>query len=837
MWQFFTERGKKVVQLAHKEALRLGHDVIGTEHILLGLVAEGEGVAAQVLAAFGVGTEEITQRVEQIVGRGEPKNKPVDLPLSPRAKRVLDLAMREARNMGVNYVGTEHILLGLISEGEGIAAQVLLSLDLDLQKVRAEVQSVLSGGEHGNDVDRESRDAAQKAGNRSRTPTLDQLGIVLTDMAASGELDPVIGRNREIQRVIQVLSRRKKNNPVLIGDPGVGKTAIVEGLAQKVVEGDVPEILKGKRVVQLNVGNLVAGTKYRGEFEERMRKLVKELRDCRDVILFIDEIHTIVGAGGAEGAVDAANILKPSLARGEFQVIGATTLEEYRKHIEKDAALERRFQPVMVDEPNVEDSIRILEGLRDRYEVHHRAKISDDALVAAARLSERYITERFLPDKAIDLIDEAAARARLKTMELPEDIKMMEKDLEALRKEKEAAVTAQEFEKAAGFRDKERRLSEEIEKSRNEWQKRRNNEEPIVDSEQIAQIVAEWTGIPVVQLTEEESSRLLRMEEEIHKRMVDQEEAVNAVARSIRRARSGLKDPKRPIGSFLFLGPTGVGKTELARSLAEFLFGGEDAMVRFDMSEYMERHEVAKLIGAPPGYVGYEEGGKLTEALRRRPYSVVLFDEIEKAHPDVFNILLQILEDGRLTDGQGHTVDFRNSVVIMTSNVGAQDLMKSRSLGFTAAEGADVDLEKMKSSIMEAVRKTFRPEFINMVDDIIIFKPLGKEELLKILDIMLDEVSKRLEEQGITIDVPAETREKLLIKGYEPKFGARPLRRTLQKTIEDPLADLLLEGKVERNSVIRVNVEGDKFSFKTVKKRKDAGQSGKTVANTGKTEG
>jgi len=837
MWQFFTERGKKVVQLAHKEALRLGHDVIGTEHILLGLVAEGEGVAAQVLAAFGVGTEEITQRVEQIVGRGEPKNKPVDLPLSPRAKRVLDLAMREARNMGVNYVGTEHILLGLISEGEGIAAQVLLSLDLDLQKVRAEVQSVLSGGEHGNDVDRESRDAAQKAGNRSRTPTLDQLGIVLTDMAASGELDPVIGRNREIQRVIQVLSRRKKNNPVLIGDPGVGKTAIVEGLAQKVVEGDVPEILKGKRVVQLNVGNLVAGTKYRGEFEERMRKLVKELRDCRDVILFIDEIHTIVGAGGAEGAVDAANILKPSLARGEFQVIGATTLEEYRKHIEKDAALERRFQPVMVDEPNVEDSIRILEGLRDRYEVHHRAKISDDALVAAARLSERYITERFLPDKAIDLIDEAAARARLKTMELPEDIKMMERELEALRKEKEAAVTAQEFEKAAGFRDKERRLSEEIEKSRNEWQKRRNNEEPIVDSEQIAQIVAEWTGIPVVQLTEEESSRLLRMEEEIHKRMVDQEEAVNAVARSIRRARSGLKDPKRPIGSFLFLGPTGVGKTELARSLSEFLFGGEDAMVRFDMSEYMERHEVAKLIGAPPGYVGYEEGGKLTEALRRRPYSVVLFDEIEKAHPDVFNILLQILEDGRLTDGQGHTVDFRNSVVIMTSNVGAQDLMKSRSLGFTAVDGADVDLEKMKSSIMEAVRKTFRPEFINRVDDIIIFKPLGKEELLKILDIMLDEVSKRLEEQGITIDVPAETRQKLLIKGYDPKFGARPLRRTLQKTIEDPLADLLLEGKVERNSVIRVTVEGDNFSFKTVEKKKDVGQSGKTVANTEKTEG
>jgi ATP-dependent Clp protease ATP-binding subunit ClpC len=637
-------------------------------------------------------------------------------------------------------------------------------------------------------------------------------------MASSGELDPVIGRNKEIQRVIQVLSRRKKNNPVLIGDPGVGKTSIVEGLAQQVISGDVPEVLKGKRVVQLNVGNLVAGTKYRGEFEERMRKLVKELKDCRDVILFIDEIHTIVGAGGAEGAVDAANILKPSLARGEFQVIGATTLEEYRKHIEKDAALERRFQPVMVDEPGVEDSIRILEGLRDRYEAHHRAKITDGALSAAARLSERYITERFLPDKAIDLIDEAAARARLKTMELPEDIKIREKELEALRKEKEAAVTAQEFEKAASFRDKERRLSEEIEKSRQEWQKRRHNEEPVVDAEQIAEIVGEWTGIPVVQLTEEESSRLLRMEEEIHKRMVDQVEAVNAVARSIRRARSGLKDPKRPIGSFLFLGPTGVGKTELARSLAEFLFGSENSMVRFDMSEYMERHEVAKLIGAPPGYVGYEEGGKLTEALRRRPYSVILFDEIEKAHPDVFNILLQILEDGRLTDGQGHTVDFRNSVVIMTSNIGAQDLMKGRSLGFTTAEDIDVDLDKMKSSIMEAVRKTFRPEFINRVDDIIIFKPLGRDELLKILDIMLEEVGHRLEDQGITIDVPEKTRAKLLEIGYDPKFGARPLRRTLQKSIEDPLADLMLEGRIQKDSVVRVTVQNGEFFFETVGK-------------------
>lgn len=810
MWQFFTERGKKVIQLAHREALRLGHDVIGTEHILLGLVVEGEGVAAQVLQSAGVSIDELRALVEQMVGRGEQKNKPVDLPLSPRAKKVLDLAMREARNMAVNYVGTEHILLGLISEGEGIAAQVLNTLGLDPEKVRSEIASAMSAGDGtpGDTTERSQDDPLQKGGVRSKTPTLDQLGIALTEMAQRNELDPVIGRSKEIQRLIQILSRRTKNNPVLIGDPGVGKTAIVEGLAQKIIAGDIPEVLRGKRVVQLNVGNLVAGTKYRGEFEERMRKLVKELRECRDVILFIDEIHTIVGAGGAEGAVDAANILKPSLARGEFQVVGATTLEEYRKNIEKDAALERRFQPVMVEEPNVEDSIRILEGLRDRYEAHHRAKITDGALEAAARLSARYITERHLPDKAIDLIDEAAARARLRTMEAPEEIKDMERRLEALRKEKEAVVASQEFEKAASLRDDERKLVEEIDARRKEWQRLRNQEEPVVDAGQIAGIVSEWTGIPVLQLTEEESARLLRMEDEIHKRMVDQQEAVNAVSRAIRRARSGLKDPKRPIGSFLFLGPTGVGKTELARCLAEFLFGSEEAMARFDMSEYMERHEVSKLIGAPPGYVGFEEGGKLTEALRRRPYSVILFDEIEKAHPDIFNILLQILEDGRLTDGQGHTVDFRNSVVIMTSNVGARDVMKGQGLGFASPGGGESpDWDRARTSITDAVKKTFRPEFINRVDEMIVFRPLGREELLKVLGFMLQEVSRRLAEQGIHIEISDEAMNLLLEKGYDPRYGARPLRRAVQRMIEDRLADLMLEGRIHDQSRVMVSVQ------------------------------
>ncbi len=821
MWQFFTERGKKVVQLAHREALRMGHDVIGTEHILLGLLVEGEGVAAQVLNSLGVNFQEVRRQTEELVGKGQPILRPIDLPLSPRAKRVLDLAIKEARNMGVNYVGTEHVLLGLLAEGEGVAAQILLSSGVDTVIVQREISRFIANNEADRGVQPDLSGEGQRS-LHSKTPTLDQLGIDLSEKSRKDELDPVIGRDKEIQRVIQILARRTKNNPVLLGDPGVGKTAIVEGLAQKIQDGNIAEILRGKKIVQLNIGNLVAGTKYRGEFEERMRKLLKELRETGDVIIFIDEIHSIIGAGGAEGAVDAANILKPSLSRGEFQVIGATTLDEYRKYIEKDAALERRFQPVMVEEPSVDDTISILEGLRDRYESHHRVKISDDALVAAARLSSRYITERFLPDKAIDLIDEAAARARLKTMEIPANLKDIEHDLEEVRKEKEAAVTSQEFEKAARLRDTERKISEELEEKKKDWQSRRYQEKPLVSFDDIATIVSEWTNIPVTQLTEEETQRLLRMEEEIHCRLIGQEEAVSAVARAIRRARSGMKDPRRPVGSFLFLGPTGVGKTELARRLADFLFGSEDAMIRLDMSEFMERHEVGKLIGAPPGYVGYDEGGKLTEAIRRRPYSVVLFDEIEKAHEDVFNILLQILEDGRLTDGQGHTVDFRNAVIIMTSNIGAKDWVKGTSLGFSISGEADgyFDWDKTKSDILDAVQKTFRPEFINRVDEMVVFRPLSKKEMLVIVDIMLSDVRERLRYQDIDIKVSEEAKAFILEKGYNPRYGARPLRRKIQQLIEDRMADMLLEGKIKKGSLVSIDEDKGEMTFECTKPQK-----------------
>lgn len=830
MWQFFNERGKRVVQLAHKEALAMGHDVIGTEHLLLGVLDDLDSVTSQMLYSANINPEDLRHQIETLVERGQPREKMVDLPLSPRAKRVLDIAMREARGMGINYVGAEHILLGLVSEGEGLAAQVLGNAGISLPRLRKEIQNLVS--ETGEMQFASVQSGTQNDGNSrrtdtSKTPTINQLCIDLSELARRGELDPVIGREKEITRISQILTRRTKNNPVLIGDPGVGKTAVVEALALKIASGEIPDMLRDKRVVQLNVANLVAGTKYRGEFEERMRRILKELREAKNIVLFIDEIHTIIGAGGAEGAVDAANILKPSLARGEIQVVGATTMDEFRKYIEKDSALERRFQPVMVDEPSAEDAVRILMGLRERYELHHRVKFTDDSLVAAARLSSRYITGRFLPDKAIDLIDEAAAKVRLCAMEPPEEMKELEKQLADLRKEKEAVVVAQEFERAANLRDDERHLLEELEEFRRNWQKQRTQITPEVSVNDIAAVVGEWTGIPVVQITEEEARRLRRMEEEIHKRMIGQDEAVGVVSKAIRRARSGMKDSKRPVGSFLFLGPTGVGKTELARSLAEFLFGNEAALLRFDMSEYMERHEVAKLIGAPPGYVGYEAGGKLTEMVRRKPYSVVLFDEIEKAHPDLFNLLLQVLEDGHVTDGLGHKVDFRNAVVIMTSNVGAENIVKGQTLGFGL--GADesgksnADWARMKGIILEGVKKMFKPEFLNRIDDIVVFKPLDRDELLKITEVMLKDVVRRAADQDVALSINEAACKLLLDEGFDPKYGARPLRRTIQRLVEDRLADMLLEGVVSSGDHVSVVIDSEgEDAYSTLRFDKEA---------------
>lgn len=817
MWSNFTERGKRVFQLAHKEALRMGHDVIGTEHILLGLLYDNDGLIVRLLANYNVSPEELVKEVEQYAGAGTPRYASADLPMSPRAKCVMDLAMREARRMAVNYIGTEHIFLGLLAEGEGMAARLLISHGLDLNECRAAVAEMLGGVQPERSQSEQRPGGAQRRQHQpaqSKTPTVDQLAIDLTNMARNNELDPVIGRSKEIQRVVQILSRRTKNNPVLIGEPGVGKTAVAEGLAERIITGDIPEILKDKRVMQLNVANLVAGTKYRGEFEERMRRLVQEIRESKNIILFIDEIHTIVGAGGAEGAVDAANILKPSLSRGEFQVIGATTINEYRKYIEKDAALERRFQPVQVSEPTEEETVLILKGLRDRYESHHKVKISDAAIETAASLSKRYINDRFLPDKAIDLIDEASARARINTLEAPEELKALERSIDDLRKEKEAAAAAQEFEKAAMLRDEEHKAKEQSEEWRSQWVESRNKITPEITPEDIAVIVGEMTGVPVTQLTEEESRRLLTMEDALRRRMVGQDEALHSVARAVRRARSGMKDPKRPVGSFLFLGPTGVGKTELARSLAEFLFGSEDAMIRMDMSEYMERHEAAKLIGAPPGYVGYEEGGKLTEAVRRRPYSVILFDEVEKAHPDVFNIMLQLLEDGRLTDGHGHVTDFRNCVVIMTSNVGAVESANGRSLGFGGAQDADKEeAGRLKTTAVEAAKRQFRPEFLNRIDEILVFKPLSRTDLLHIVDIMLQDVQKRAAENKITLEVEDDAKHLILNKGYDPKYGARPLRRTIQKMIEDELSNMLLDGTAVNGDSISVKCDGEELKF------------------------
>ncbi len=798
MFGRFTERAQQVLVLAQEEAKRLNHNFIGTEHLLLGLVREGSGIASRALQEMAVDLSRVRAEVERITPKGE-KVIHQGIGYTPRAKRVVELAIEESQNLGHNYVGTEHLMLGLVREGEGIAAQVLANLGIDLKRARKEVIHLL-GGEEG------AARAAEGGKAGPQTPTVDAFGRDLTKLAKEGKLDPVVGRDNEIERVIQILSRRTKNNPCLIGEPGVGKTAIAEGLAQRIVDGQVPEILRDKRLVTIELAAVVAGTKYRGEFEERLRKLMTELRQAGNVMVFIDELHTLIGAGAAEGAIDASNILKPALARGELQCIGATTLDEYRKYIEKDPALERRFQPITVGEPTVEESMAILKGLRDRYEAHHKVKITDEALEAAVRLGDRYIADRFMPDKAIDLIDEAASRVRIRSYTVPADLKEVEEKLYALRTEKEAAVRSQEFEKAAGLRDQEHKLKEELEEQRKEWeQKIGTSDLAQVTEEDVAYIVSSWTGIPTKRLAEEESERLLRLEETLHKRVIGQNEAVQSVARAVRRARAGLKDPKRPIGSFIFLGPTGVGKTELGRALAEALFGDENAVVRLDMSEYMEKHTAARLIGAPPGYIGYEEGGQLTEKVRRKPYSVLLLDEMEKAHPDVFNVLLQILEDGRLTDGKGRTIDFRNTVVIMTSNVGATFLDKS-ALGF-GASGEEAGYEKMKERIMDELKRTFRPEFLNRVDDLIVFHSLNEEHIRQIVEIMLNELSHRIEEFNLRIEVSDEVKSILLKEGFDPAFGARPLRRVIQRRLEDGISEEMLLGKIAPGDTVAVTLD------------------------------
>ncbi|MDW7651132.1 MAG: ATP-dependent Clp protease ATP-binding subunit [Bacillota bacterium] len=806
MFGRFTERAQKVLVLAQDEAKRFSHSFVGTEHILLGLVREGEGIAAKVLLTMGVELDSVRLEIEKLIGKGDQRSVPQGVNYTPRAKKVIELAIEEGQSLGHNYVGTEHLLLGLIREGEGIAAQVLANLGVDLARTRKSVLALL-GGE-----DEPLPDENGKA--VSSTPTVDQFGRDLTKLAKEGKLDPVIGRDTEIERVIQVLSRRTKNNPCLIGEPGVGKTAIAEGLAQRIVEGKVPETLKEKRVATLELAAVVAGTKYRGEFEERLRKLMEELRTAGNVIVFIDELHTLIGAGAAEGAIDASNILKPALARGELQAIGATTLDEYRKYIERDPALERRFQPITVGEPTKEESEEILKGLRDRYEAHHRVKITDEALKAAVTLADRYITDRFLPDKAIDLIDEAASRVRMTAYTAPPDLKELEERLETLRNEKESAVRGQEFEAAAKLRDKEQQLKQELQNLKREWEQRKVTDTQSVTAEDIAQIVSAWTGIPVKRLSEGETERLLNMESILHERVIGQDEAVKAVSRAIRRARAGLKDPKRPIGSFIFLGPTGVGKTELARALAESLFGDEDAMVRLDMSEYMEKHTTSRLVGSPPGYVGYEEGGQLTEKVRRKPYSVLLFDEIEKAHPEVFNVLLQVLEDGRLTDGKGRMVDFRNTVIIMTSNVGAGELKKQATMGFRSGSDREKTYEDMKNKVMDELKRTFRPEFLNRLDEVIVFHPLEEEHLGKIVDLMLRELGKRLSDYEIHLDVSDDAKAFLAQEGYDPTYGARPLRRALQKRIEDEVSERMLRGEFTHNDTILVTVENEKLVFK-----------------------
>jgi len=808
MYGRFTEKAEKAMKFSQEIAAELGHSYVGTEHLLYGLIKEGSGIAARVLQSQGMTDDKILKQIEELIGRGEKINEQ-PLGLTPRTKRVLELSFREARKIGHNYIGTEHLLLGILKEGESVAVRIMMDLGVDPQKLFNEMLKML------NEEAPSAGGSPKTSKSYSNTPVLNQFGRDLTEMAREAKFDPVVGREKEIERVVQILSRRTKNNPCLIGEPGVGKTAIAEGLAQKIVDGNIPETLKGKRVVTLDLSSMVAGAKYRGEFEERLKKALEEIKKSGNVILFIDEMHTIIGAGAAEGAIDASNILKPSLARGEIQVIGATTFDEYRKHVEQDAALERRFQPITVSEPTKEEAIVILKGLRDQYEAHHRVKITDEALVAAVNLSDRYITDRFLPDKAIDLIDEAGSRVRLRSFTAPPDLKELEEKAEKLKKEKEDAIISQEFEKAAKIRDEEQRIKDELEKAKSSWRQKNQTTTDVVDEEEIAGIVADWTGIPVKRLAEEETERLMNMEEELHKRVVGQDEAVKALSKAIRRGRVGLKDPKRPVGSFIFLGPTGVGKTELSKALAEVLFADENAMIRIDMSEYMEKHSVSRLVGSPPGYVGYEEGGQLTEKVRRNPYSVVLFDEIEKAHPDVFNILLQILEDGRLTDSQGRVIDFRNTVIIMTSNVGARLITEPKRLGFGSGnEDKARDYKDMKDNVMGELKRTFRPEFLNRIDEIIVFHPLEQEHLIKIVSIMMELLSKRLKDNDIDMEVTEEAKELLAKKGFDQVFGARPLRRAIQSMVEDKLAEEMLEGRVKAGDKVVVEREGDELVVK-----------------------
>lgn len=841
MFERFTDRARRVVVLAQEEARALNHNYIGTEHILLGLIREGEGVAAKALESMGISREAVRSEVEDIIGKGSQPPSGY-IPFTPRAKKVLELSLREALQLGHKYIGTEHILLGLIREGEGVAAQVLVKLGADLPRVRQQVIQLLSGYEGQGDESQEpgtsepagagvgsatlGRSSNNESGRKSNSLVLDQFGRNLTQAAKDGKLDPVVGREKEIERIMQVLSRRTKNNPVLIGEPGVGKTAVVEGLALDIVNGKVPEILKDKQLYSLDMGSLVAGSRYRGDFEERLKKVLKEINQRGDIILFIDEIHTIVGAGAAEGAIDAASLLKPKLARGELQTIGATTLDEYRKHIEKDAALERRFQPVQVPEPSVELSVEILKGLRPKYEAHHHVSITDAALVAAASLSDRYINDRFLPDKAVDLIDEAGARMRIKRMTAPESLRKVDEKIAKIRKQKEAAIDDQDFEKAAGLRDQERKLGEEREEKERQWRSGELEDVAEVGEEQIAEVLANWTGIPVFKLTEEESDRLLHMEEELHKRIIGQEDAVKSVSRAIRRTRAGLKDPRRPSGSFIFAGPSGVGKTELSKALAEFLFGEDDALIQIDMSEFHDKFTASRLFGAPPGYVGYEEGGQLTEKVRRKPFSVVLFDEIEKANNEIYNTLLQVLEDGRLTDGQGRVVDFKNTVLIFTSNLGTGDISKAVGMGFSGVGETDDEgrYERMKSKVNDELKKHFRPEFLNRIDDIVVFHQLTQDQIIQMVDLLVNRVGIALRAKDMDIELTDKAKKLLAKRGFDPVLGARPLRRTIQREIEDQLSEKILYGEVAAGELVTVDVEnwdgegkGDdaKFTFST----------------------